>query len=187
VPRLTDATRQERREQIAAAAMTCFARDGFASTSMADIIGEAGLSAGSIYSHFTSKAELVRFVAGGVLTTRSQAIAAGGDDAVVPPSAVLRLMVIPEIDRDRAKVLLQIWGEVPHDPELSDFLLQNLAEFRRVVTLRLRPWSATHGTDADDLAAAAFACVQGFIVRLALDPEVDPARLLGALGRTLDR
>ncbi len=43
--------------------MRCFARNGFAGTSMADIISEADSSAGSVYSNFASKAERVRFAA----------------------------------------------------------------------------------------------------------------------------
>jgi AcrR family transcriptional regulator len=37
------------------AAQRCFTRNGFQATSMQDIFAEAGLSAGSVYSHFTGK------------------------------------------------------------------------------------------------------------------------------------
>jgi len=70
MPRLTEARQQSRREQIVQAPLRCFARRGLADTSMADIIAEAGLSAGSIYSHFSSKSELLRFVVSDVLESR---------------------------------------------------------------------------------------------------------------------
>ena len=48
-----------RRKQILAAAQVCFTRAGFHQTGMADICGEAGLSPGSAYRYFRSKADII--------------------------------------------------------------------------------------------------------------------------------
>lgn len=48
----------DRRSQILWAAANCFARDGFARTSLRDIAGEIGLLPGSIYHFFRTKEEL---------------------------------------------------------------------------------------------------------------------------------
>src|ERR1700712_1467078 len=59
MPKVTDAHRESRREQILVAAWKCFSRKGFHSTSMADVIAEAGLSAGAVYLYFKSKDEII--------------------------------------------------------------------------------------------------------------------------------
>ncbi|HLZ31273.1 MAG TPA: TetR/AcrR family transcriptional regulator [Chloroflexota bacterium] len=58
MPKISPAHEQQRREQILAAAMTCFARQGYHATSMDDVVRESGLSVGAIYSYFPSKEEL---------------------------------------------------------------------------------------------------------------------------------
>lgn len=49
---------EERKAQIYQAALTCFSRKGYHQTTMDDIVGEAGLSKGGLYWHFSSKKEL---------------------------------------------------------------------------------------------------------------------------------
>ena len=63
MPKVTEAHRESRREQILIAAWKCFSRKGFHSTSMADVIKEAGLSAGAVYLYFRSKDEIIVAVA----------------------------------------------------------------------------------------------------------------------------
>jgi AcrR family transcriptional regulator len=58
VPKISPAHEQQRRAQILAAAMACFARQGYHATSMDDVVRESGLSVGAIYSYFPSKEEL---------------------------------------------------------------------------------------------------------------------------------
>ena len=58
MPKMTPAHEQHRRTQILAAAMTCFARQGYHATSMDDVVRESGLSVGAIYSYFPSKEDL---------------------------------------------------------------------------------------------------------------------------------
>jgi AcrR family transcriptional regulator len=50
---------QDARDQILNAALSLFARQGFAHTSMNDIVRESGVSKGGVYWHFKSKDELV--------------------------------------------------------------------------------------------------------------------------------
>ena len=58
MPKISPAHEQQRRAQILAAAMACFARQGYRATSMDDVVRESGLSVGAIYSYFPSKEEL---------------------------------------------------------------------------------------------------------------------------------
>src|SRR6187431_576833 len=70
MPRVSQEYRDARRDEIADAALRCFARTGVQRTSMADIIAESGLAAGAIYGHFASKQELIVDVARRVLGNR---------------------------------------------------------------------------------------------------------------------
>ena len=62
MPRVSDDYRRARRDEIAQAAIRCLERKGVHDTSIADIVEESGLSTGAIYSHFTSKSELARYI-----------------------------------------------------------------------------------------------------------------------------
>jgi TetR/AcrR family transcriptional regulator, cholesterol catabolism regulator len=72
-----DTEAEKRRDLIVIAASRLFARDGYDATSMRDIAEVSGILAGSIYHHFSSKAEL--FIAAheaGVATQQKAVIAA---------------------------------------------------------------------------------------------------------------
>lgn len=58
MPKISPAHEHARREQILAAAIACFARQGYHATSMEDIVRESGLSVGALYTYFPSKEEL---------------------------------------------------------------------------------------------------------------------------------
>jgi TetR/AcrR family transcriptional regulator, repressor for uid operon len=58
VPRITEAGRAARRDQIIAAGTACFARSGYHTTTMADVAAQAGVSKGTPYLYFDSKQAL---------------------------------------------------------------------------------------------------------------------------------
>src|SRR5438309_1200529 len=122
----------DRRTRIAEAALRCFARDGVANTSMADVIKESGLSNGAIYSHFESKADLLRFTVASAVEARFTGIlepSSGGGDAT--PGALLRRMLSgPELDPEQTRLAVQVWGEVTRDPELAGVAAENIARLR---------------------------------------------------------
>ncbi|MDE0571855.1 TetR/AcrR family transcriptional regulator [Demequina sp. B12] len=78
MPQRSPQHHEERRDHILAAALRVFSRDGFQAASMADIIAEAQVSAGSIYRYFPSKADLA---------------AAAGKSVFLPASAPLRQII----------------------------------------------------------------------------------------------
>jgi AcrR family transcriptional regulator len=58
MPKIAEAARTARREQIITAALACFARAGYHATTMADIAEQAGVSKGTPYLYFGSKERL---------------------------------------------------------------------------------------------------------------------------------
>lgn len=164
-------------DQIAAAALRCFVRDGFAATSIADIIAESGLSAGSIYSHFEGKAELLSYAVTVVLTARLDALVARlrAYPAVTPAQTLDELLgTQSQVGDDAAKLLLQVWAQVPYDTHLADVARGAIEAIRTVLHDALAPWAAAEdGRDAYASADAVLAATHGFAVRLVLAPVGD--------------
>ncbi|MFD7596268.1 TetR/AcrR family transcriptional regulator [Kitasatospora sp. NPDC059812] len=94
MPRLTDTRKELRRTQITEAAVRCFSRNGLERTSIADITAESGLSAGSIYAHYRSKADLVHASAHALLAERAEALGeyAASDGPPDPDELLTRLI-----------------------------------------------------------------------------------------------
>jgi AcrR family transcriptional regulator len=67
MPKVTDEHTEARRRQILAAALACFAREGFHRATMQDIFREAELSPGAVYSYFSGKDELIEAIAAEVI------------------------------------------------------------------------------------------------------------------------
>jgi AcrR family transcriptional regulator len=59
MPKITEAQRETRRQQILDAALRCFSRDGFHNTTTADIVRESGVSQGTLYLYFATKDEII--------------------------------------------------------------------------------------------------------------------------------
>src|SRR5580698_7684700 len=59
MPKITEAQRETRRQQILEAALRCFSRDGFHNTTTADIVRESGVSQGTLYLYFATKDEII--------------------------------------------------------------------------------------------------------------------------------
>lgn len=175
MPKISETRRAERRNQIGQAALRCFARQGFAGTSMADIIAEAGLSSGSIYSHFDSKAELLRFAVSSVLedqfTGMLDEVREAGE---VAPSRLLgRLLGEIGVEAAQARVLLQVWAEMPRDAELAELMSDNLRRIRILLARALTPWVDAHhpAATATEAADAVLSALFGFVLRVAIDPH----------------
>jgi AcrR family transcriptional regulator len=58
MPKIAEAVRAARRDQIIAAGLACFARTGYHRTTMADVAEQAGVSKGTPYLYFDSKQAL---------------------------------------------------------------------------------------------------------------------------------
>jgi AcrR family transcriptional regulator len=198
MPRVTDAYRETRRDEIAHAAMRCLARHGFARTSMADIIAESGLSAGSIYSHFSSKAEIVQHVARIMVIARGDELAAAVAERSEPlsPTEII-VFIVGALERQGVPkaVLLQIWAEATVDDELHGLILETVGRLRSAYQGAVRPWleaqaRASRGvkvTEAEVSAAAStmLTLSQGYITNAALFGASDPARFLASAGMLL--
>lgn len=174
MPRLTDASRRARRDAIADAALQVFERRGVAHASTADIIKELGGSAGGLYSHFASKAELVRFIAERELSKGFESIDTA-DTAPRPPGVILRATLAQVAASATTGLIVQMWGEATVDDEMRAVVLDTLGQIETSLQQAVTPWAQTLPGDADDRAAhvagALRAIIQGYVVQLALFGE----------------
>lgn len=185
MPRLTDETRDARRRQILDAAAACFRRRGFTGTSMAEIIRESGLSAGSIYSHFSSKDEILQATAERTLQRAERILAeAASAEQAVTPRGIARTVPRDVVDRDLMRMFLQLWSEAVLDPWIAQLARGNLRRVRDLMAGALLPWARRQGDagPAEELARrradGLLALMHGYFVRISVDPGLDTPEFL---------
>ncbi|MDN5641022.1 TetR/AcrR family transcriptional regulator [Rothia kristinae] len=185
MPHLTDETRDARRRQILDAAAACFRRSGFTGTSMAEIIRESGLSAGSIYSHFSSKDEILQATAERTLQRAERILAeAAAAREIMTPRSIARTVPREVVDRDLMRIFLQLWSEAVVDPRIAEMARGNLRRVRALMAEALLPWARRHGDGgpAEELAArradGLLALMHGYFVRISVDPGLDTPEFL---------
>jgi AcrR family transcriptional regulator len=140
MPKVSEEHRATRRLDILAAACRCFARDGFHATSIADIITESSLSAGSVYLYFKSKNEIISAVVDMTLSTADELFATLlADDATPSPEQTVAFMLDAVMERavdhpilqvDMSRVALHAWAEALRDPDIADRIEQTLRHLR---------------------------------------------------------
>jgi AcrR family transcriptional regulator len=191
MPKVSERYRQARRDEVARAALRCLERKGVHDTSIADIVAESGLSTGAIYSHFTNKGEIARYIVSEFMLPQLDVMAAAS--TVRAPRQIIELLLKAVSENDISpSVILQFWAESSVPGEIRDELLRTLAKIREALTAALLPWAREQTTDDDaavrlaqshtlDVAAVA----QGFIANAAIFGMRDPHAYLKAVTQIL--
>ncbi|MEU5979759.1 TetR/AcrR family transcriptional regulator [Streptomyces sp. NPDC047315] len=170
-----------RRRQILDGAARCFARNGFHATSMQDVLGEVGLSAGAVYRYFRSKDELIEAIANEVFDGVRAAFFDAARSDPPPTPDVLIGRVLRRVLRERfhgadeqalARLIVQVWSETLRDERLATVLDDGYGTLRAawaqlVEAYRTRGWMSGDA-DADHVARTLIATAQGFFVQQAL-------------------
>jgi TetR/AcrR family transcriptional regulator, transcriptional repressor of aconitase len=186
MPKVSDAHRESRREQILTAALRCFAEKGFQRTSMADIIAASGLSAGAIYLQFAGKQQIA-LEAGRHVLTRRLGTLREGDDGTRDPLETLRLLLVEMVeDLPDALLLVQLWGEAASDPEMAELVQEIFGSLQSAWADYLTGWARSRGVDdpaswARAAIPAVLALAQGFLLQRALMPQFDPETYFAAV------
>jgi AcrR family transcriptional regulator len=197
VPKVTEEYRVARRDEIADAAIRAFRRKGFQATSMADIIGESGLSAGAIYGHFPSKSAIVVDVASRIVGARIDGLEQLAQaEPLAPPPTIPRLLLGGMLDAIGSPgIMLQLWGEGMSDPEVHALAYDVIVRMRAALTAYVSLWhQQTHGLAADDAEALAVeqvpllvSAVQGYVVQSAIAADFDAEAYLASVEKYLPR
>lgn len=194
---MTEEYRIVRREEIADAALRAFRRKGFQATSMADIIAEAGLSAGAIYGHFKGKSDIVVEVASRVVGDRILDVErlANADPMPSPAEVVGGLMRAMVREVGSTGILVQIWGEAVTDPAIHALVNRVFAALGSAYTSYISLWhQRQHGLAPDDADLLGreqlglfLAAAQGYIVQSALLTAFDGEAYLANAAKYLPR
>jgi len=194
MPKVTEAHRAARRDEIVAAALRCFAAKGYQRTSMADVIEESGLSAGAIYGYFTGKQELFAAVAGRILEARQgeleQQRALGEPLA---PGQVMATLIDGMRREPFGHVIVQLWAEAAIDPEIGELVQSVLQRVRETVRQRLVEWASAEpgrvdgdpGEWATRVTPVMVGIAPGFMIQRAIVPGFDEEAFLAALPEVL--
>ncbi len=150
MPRVTNAHRESRRRQILDASIECFAREGFHRTSMAQIIAEAGVSAGTIYLYFTSKEEIVEAIAEErhVLESALASTALANPDtgqALHDLAAGYLDWLSDPLEQKRRRVTVQVWAEALRSERVASIVGDGVGQRHQVADfVRERQHRGTH-------------------------------------------
>ncbi|MEM7286532.1 MAG: TetR/AcrR family transcriptional regulator [Actinomycetota bacterium] len=112
--------REDRRAQILGAAAAAFARTGHASTSMAEVAREAGVTRVLLYRHFASKEELYRAVLDDTLTLLGEAWESRDPDNLAAAAVRAHLRAARE-SPDGYRLL---WRHADTEPEFTSHAQQ---------------------------------------------------------------
>ncbi|WP_454296627.1 TetR/AcrR family transcriptional regulator [Salana multivorans] len=196
MPKVSDAHRAARREEIVDAALRCAVRDGYRGVSIASVIQESGLSAGAIYSYFANKQELLVAVAERILDAREADLAAAHDrDTPLAPGEVMATLIEGLRREDIAAVLPQLWAEAAFDPEIRAVAGRIFGRVRNLLRGELVAWVQADPSrierDAEEWAdlviPVIMSSVPGFLVQRAVLPDFDEESYLKALLETYRR
>lgn len=190
MPKISDAQRETRRQQILAAALRCFSRDGFHNTTTADIVRESGVSQGTLYLYFTTKEDMVVALADDRHQSEAflNALAQSEQDPVRGLLTLIELhgRGLTEPRRlDARRVGVQGWAESLRSPRIHASVVGGMALVREAIgqliergqrTGQIRP-----EVDPDGVARTLIATFQGLVLQVAWGEPVD----LHACGRTM--
>lgn len=195
VPKISEERKLERSLQILDAARRCFAEKGFHRASMADVIRESGLSAGAVYSYYSSKEELVAAVAKSVFSAYEAGFEEFADrqHGPVSPQQAVRLLASRAMTEiapltDGFRMVMTIWGEAANNPDLREIVQEIIRGLRSVFEGVLARWrDAGHELPGDpaSLAVLMVSVMQGFVVQQSLVGDVDVDAYLGVWCRLL--
>jgi AcrR family transcriptional regulator len=193
--RVTDQYRESRRAEIMGTAARLFAANGFHATSMADIIGGSGLSAGAVYRYFRSKEELIASVAEAALSSADETFEGLLADGTTPSpeetvTAVIRTITErvapdPVLGVDVTKISVQVWSEALRSPHLATRADDVYRRLRGHFAEVARRWQAAGNlpadTDPDQVGAAMLGLVQGFVVQRLLVSDTEAENYLSGV------
>ena len=178
MPKLKPETLEKRRRQILEAALTCFARDGYHLATMDDVVREAGLSKGSLYTYFDSKKALfltlLETMLGdtglpAILENEPYGGEAKPEDALKAMLAFTRSAHYPAY----ASLLMTAWEESPRDEEVRAALASIYTRLRELLIRLIRrsvQAGAFRPVDVQATANIFMSVFDGLMVQAMLDP-----------------
>jgi AcrR family transcriptional regulator len=181
MPKVTEAYREARRQQILRAAFACFGREGVRATTMQDICEEADLSPGAVYNYFDGKADIIAAIAAksrGSLEVLFEAVegAASATEELLGLIEQLGAFVEKPGDEEDGghRVRVRLWGEALSASDVHEHLEENQVDFVDRLTEVIRNGQEEGAFDEKmspkALARAVLALHQGMVLQKTIAP-----------------
>jgi AcrR family transcriptional regulator len=188
MPRVSRDYLDRRREEIMAAAMRCFAREGFHRTTMQQIVAESGLSPGALYRYFPAKEDLIAAIAARHHSAELALLrdAAEREDVREALGDLVRAFLSRLSDPGEQawrRVTVQLWGEALRSPRVMRMVREGLDEPLAALGTLLR---RVPGVDAEATARLTASLFQGLVLQQAWDPSLDVAAYARAAESLID-
>jgi AcrR family transcriptional regulator len=192
---VTDAYRESKRRQILDASMECFAREGFHRTSMAQIIAEAGVSAGTIYLYFDSKEQIVEAIA----EERHALESALAATALANPDTRQALHDLADgylnwlsdpIEQKRRRVTVQVWAEALRSDRVASIVRDGVGQRQQIADFvgdRQQQGHLVASLDPDAVSRVMLSLILGFVLQQAWDDTIDVNGYRSVLNEMIDR
>lgn len=193
MPRVSQAHRTARRDQVIDAALVLFTDEGFHATGMADIIRGSGMSAGAVYVYFRSKDDLIEaVVTERVMGEVGATFAALVDSGEPIPLVDALAAAISRIEAfatggpvDLTRVAVQAWSESLRNERIRGVAQKAYGTVRGYFAVLVRQAQARGevpaDADPDRLAQALFSLVIGYLLQRLVMGDVDAASYHQAL------
>jgi AcrR family transcriptional regulator len=177
--------RSATRQALLAAAVTVFARQGIARTSLSEIAAEAGLTKGAVYSNFASKDELLLAIMENHLIERMRDATSVFAGELSTPEAVreagARLLTSLVADTTWHQLLLEYWTLAVHDETVMAKLAARRRELRATIATAIEAAADAHGVTLpiapEHLAVTLMALSNGYAVERSIDEAAVPGDL----------
>jgi AcrR family transcriptional regulator len=180
MPKVTEEHVAARRRQILAAALRCFARQGFHRTTMQDIFREAELSPGAVYSYFASKDELIAAIIAAMMGFIAETAALFSqplpDGRLRRPGEALAEVIeryqsfeLGTVE-ERARIFPHLVGEQQRDPQLNAAVRAGIerlrAGFEGLARAAQERGELDQDLDPEQFGRLAISLLQGLLLQL---------------------
>ena len=194
MPKISQAKRDARQQQILDAALACFSENGFHQTAMADIVRRSGLSQGAVYLYFQSKDDLIAALA--IDRHQQEAllneIAGHAGDPLEGLRALARgyarWLTDPSAEQTR-RVGVNGWAEALRNERVRAGVIEGIESARTVIVPLVEQAQSkrllSRDLSADAIARTLVALFQGFVLQIVWNEPVDVEAALAVLDRML--
>ncbi len=175
MPRISAATREERRQHLVDAGWRCVSKVGWSVLTVEDVCRTAGVAKGAFYGYFESKAELLVALAevdAAQCEERLRTIVARAGSRGL--RACVQEMVAIASEPGRSQLRADVWAAVPGDAGLAVRLRTAVARRRALIRELVETAIAAGELDevpANALAAVLLALEDGLVLHHSLDPD----------------
>jgi len=171
--------------QILSAGWRCFERNGLHATRMDDIIAEAGLSAGAVYSYFKNKDDLIQAALTTSMTGLAERLRPMLESDNPQPPALLLADIAAAIEDfakrdgfDLKRIALLGWSESQRDEKLKSIMGAFYTTFLTQLAGCVLRWNKAGlfepSADADHMGRVLLALLLGYVAQAAVVGGIDP-------------